>query len=141
LLNTVARAAGDPIMEVVNSNIGQLIEQFMEGGAGVDLEEGEDVLDALDQIDTDDLSELDLELPTAWHAFLEAVERVDTEQLFLQLLHHTSRDAIPLSSEDNFNEAFERNYMEMIRASFEVAKYNGFFGRLDTLISDNNETT
>ncbi|MFB6265024.1 MAG: phage tail assembly chaperone [Bradymonadaceae bacterium] len=97
------------------------------------LEEADNLGTLLDRVDTSDLSELDLELPTAWGAFFEAVERVDSEELFLQLLHHTSRDAVPLSSEENFNQAYERNYMEMLKASFEVAKYNGFFGRLATL--------
>lgn len=135
LLQTVARAAGDPIARMLEANIGQLVEGFVSAEA----QTVEGILDS--EFGDIELNEFDFELPEAWDAFLEAVERVQSDELFMQLLHHTSRDGAPLAQEEHFNSAYERNYMEMLRAAFKVAQYNGFFGRLDTLIGGHNETT
>jgi len=129
MVNHVARTAGTPVAELLNTHVGTALAFMLEqsdAGGGVTLGE------LLDELDADTLESLDFELPSAWGAFCEAMEHVDIEAFLPQLLWHTRRDGNRLAEEDHFNEAYSGNYMEMLKAAYRVARINGFFGSLVT---------
>lgn len=136
LVQDVVRTAGTPIAEVLNTNVGSLVKFIWERGKEGKAVDKEAVMRLFEEADAEDLEGVDLELPSAWSAFCDAMEHVQFETLLPAVLHHTVRNGKPLKKEDNFNTAYAGNYMEAVKAAYKVARINGFFGSLATQLDE-----
>jgi hypothetical protein len=59
-----------------------------------------------------------------------SVQALDMPRLQHKLLHHVTRDGLPLRVPANFDRAYRGNYWEMVFALWEVVRYNRFLPAL-----------
>lgn len=134
LVQKVARSAGTPIVNLLDTNIGTLFSFIQKKGAeGSSVTKG-DILALFDADHMEDVQKT-LHLTDAFDHFFDAVEQADLAHLLPDILYHTTRDGKPLKKDGVFNVAFTANYFEAVQAAYKVARINGFFGSLDTQLS------
>lgn len=136
LINRVTRAAGAPLSRLINSNIGEIATFVIEQQ---DRGEEATIGDIIEEYEIEDLDDLDLELPKAFDAFCDALEHVDSERTIKAIFQWTLRDGLDLSDDGQFNQAYQQNYLEMVRAAWEIVRFNGFFGSFGTNDGDEGD--
>lgn len=111
------RMAGEPLGRIASSNLGKLFELFQGGALDLDGDAGE-LLEALERLELD-LGEIvaDLQL---------AIASAGDEKFFRAILKNTFRDGQPLAKDSAYEAAYVANYMEQLRAVWEVIKINRF---------------
>lgn len=77
----------------------------------------------------------DLDLSTIGRTLSGMLATKDGPDLVKQILARTWRDGRSLGEPMDFDAAYQANYGEMLRAVFEVVRYNGFFPLADLLQS------
>jgi len=135
LLNHVAKVAGTPLAEFVSTNAGQLMQMYTKAKRSASEEDVKSIQDALESEEFEDAEgSIDLELTAALEYITEAFDQIDPEIVLQKILYFTSRDGENLRKDVAFNQAYRGNYIECLRAVYEVCVYNGFFGSLGGLI-------
>jgi hypothetical protein len=71
-----------------------------------------------------------LDFSSSGPSMRRAIEALDL-RLVRDILVNTNRDDKPLSADLAFDDAYGRNYTELITAAWKVGLYNRFFGPLD----------
>lgn len=129
----LAMLLGSLIVEPLAAAVGPVLTTTLEsvsgqGDKGAVLEAVLDNPDALKALD----------LPGVARAVQAAMVALPESTVY-SLLRYTNRDGKPLVDQGRPSETFERaypgNYMELLKALWEVARWNGFFPALGTFLS------
>lgn len=142
MLNYVAKVAGKPISEFLETNAGELMDMYTKARRSGQKEDVDTLREALESeaFQDDDGENFQLQLSKAFDRLVDAVDELETADndgfagVLMKVLYFTSRDGQPLNEKQSFNNAYRGNYMECMRAAYEVCVYNGFFGSLGGLI-------
>jgi hypothetical protein len=106
--------ARSPLAKFVDANLSKVFDAATSKGTALDA----DVATLFDNTSIDELST----------EVVGALRQVDMVAMVTSLLKHTQRDGYDLAERQNFNDAYRRNYQEMIMAVWYVLRWNGFLG-------------
>lgn len=134
LVQSVTRAAAAPLVNLVDSNAAKLIEFVVEQGKEGNAVSANDLMTMFDENNIEAIGD-SVNLTDAFGHFADAIQQADMAEVLPKVMYHTSRDGQPLKVEDNFNSAYAGNYWELVKASYNVCRINGFFGSLATQVS------
>jgi len=133
-------AGSVPVARFLESNVGGLIEAFIDGGLEqiiaeniktedivVDGEDGEQKFD-FGSLDVSKLLDVigDLDLASAAQDLRDGIRLMDSPKLIRALLVHTTRDGKPLRDDGHFDDAYTANWGELRSVLFKVIGENRF---------------
>lgn len=112
--------AGEPIGRLVSANLSPILEAVQ------DMKPGEDNIDeSFDRL-RDELDGMDVDLGQVVRDVQLAIAQSGNAEFFKRVLSGTHRDGKRLSKNIVYDQAYQANYMELMKATWRVVKANGF---------------